>query len=417
MDPAERVVLHVDMDAFYAGVEVRDNPALRGVPLVVGADPRGGKGRGVVCTASYEARKFGIKSAMPISQAWRAAPHATFVRPDFKRYVAESRKVMAILARYADQLEVAGLDEAYLDVTERVRGADGTVDWDLARSLGRSLQAAVTRELRLSCSVGIAPNKSCAKVASDARKPHGVFRIRTDEVAAYLEPRPVRVLHGCGPKTAAALAEEGIHTCGDLVRAPADRLAARFGVHGAWLQRVAAGDDPRPVDGDRGERKTRGSETTFFQDERDPAAVRAVADGLLDELLGDMRRDGRAFATLTVKVRYAGFETLTRARTMERPMAADDPLAAPAARATVHALLAPLLGGKAVRLVGVRLSGFSEREGQTALHAFGIGWAGVANPLLHGAVPLSAAPRQRLPAGAFDPGGLRWTNLDGFAAG
>ena len=406
----ERVVLHVDMDAFYAGVEARDDPRLRGVPLVVGADPRGGRGRGVVCTASYEARKFGIRSAMPISQAWRAAPHAVFVRPDFRKYLAESRKVMAILERYADELEVVGLDEAYLDVTERVRGEEGKPDWDLASSLARSLQAAVSRELRLSCSIGIAPSKSVAKIASDARKPHGVFRLRPHEVRAYLEPLSCGKLHGCGPKTAAALKEIGIHTIGELAEADPRILEARFGSHGAWLHRIANADDSRRVDGNRGERKSRGNETTFMRDEADPAEVRRVAAGLLDELLDDQgHRDRRPFATLTVKVRYRGFETVTRARTVPHPLDASDPTACATAHATVEALLAPLLDGRPVRLVGVRLSGFKDPEGQRALSAFG--FSGIVAPRLHAA----GIVRVRAPPGAFDPGGLRWTNLATYA--
>lgn len=412
-DPDEsRVVFHVDMDAFYAAVEVRDNPALRGLPLVVGADPKGGRGRGVVCTASYEARRFGIRSAMPISQAYRAAPHAVFVRPDFRRYSEASGKVMGILARYADVLEVVGMDEAYLDVTERVRGDGGAPDWDLASSLARSLQAAVKRELGLSCSVGIAPSKSVAKVASDARKPHGVFRLRPHEVMPYLDPLPTGKLHGCGPKTAAALRDEGIRTIGELARMPKADLERRFGAHGLWLHRVANADDPRPVDGERGQRKSRGNETTFPRDEPDPEEVARVAARLLDELLDEQgRRDGRAFATLAVKVRYSGFATVTRSRTLDHPILAGDPLAAATAHAAIQAILAPLLDGRAVRLVGVRLSGFLDVGGQRGLSAFGLAWAGLQAPLLR----ITHMATARFPH-AFNPGGLAWTSLASFAA-
>jgi DNA polymerase IV (archaeal DinB-like DNA polymerase) len=384
-----RVILHVDMDAFYAAVEARDSPTLRGRPLVIGADPKGGRGRGVVCTASYEARKYGIRSAMPISQAYRAAPHAVFLRPDFKKYVAESRKVMDILARYADALEVVGLDEAYLDVTERVGG-----DWDLALSLALSLQAAVRRELALSCSVGIAPSKSVAKVASDAKKPHGAFRLRPHEVTAYLHPLPTGKLHGCGPKTSEALRARGIHTVGQLARADPENLTD-LGSHGAWLQDLANGFDPRAVDPDRGERKSRGNESTFERDESDPIRVREVAAQLLQELLDG--RDRRAFATLTVKIRYRDFTTYTRSLTLDHPILPLDSKAHEAAHGVLANLLTPLLG-RAVRLVGVRLSGFQEGA-QRILPAYGVPW--------------SSAPR--IPSATHTTHGLQWTRLSAFA--
>ncbi|HUR26253.1 MAG TPA: DNA polymerase IV [Candidatus Thermoplasmatota archaeon] len=366
-EAAPRIVFHVDLDAFYASVEVRDDPSLKGRPLVIGADPRAGKGRGVVCTASYEARKFGIRSAMPISQAWRLAPHATYIRPDFSKYGPASEAVMQVLERYADVLEQVGLDEAYLDVTQRTGG-----DWDLARSLALSLQAAVNRETGLSCSVGVAPCKAVAKVATDQRKPHGVTLVRPDRVQAFLAPLPVRVLNGCGPKTAQALRDEGLLTVGDLAGESRESMEQRFGSHGAWLWRIAHGDDPRGVEGTHGLRKSRGNETTFFTDLKDPEKVLRAASELLEETL-DLhdRRDRRAFSTLTVKVRYAGFVTLTRARTVEVPFETERSDTVARAWATAKALFLPLLDGRPVRLVGVRLSGFAEPTGQQALDTFG----------------------------------------------
>jgi DNA polymerase IV (archaeal DinB-like DNA polymerase) len=351
-----------------------------------------------VCTASYEARRYGIRSAMPISQAWRLAPHATYIRPDFVKYGPASEAVMHVLERYADSLEQVGLDEAYLDVTARTGG-----DWDLARSLALSLQAAVKRETGLSCSIGIAPCKAVAKVATDQRKPHGITLVRPERVEAFLAPLPVRVLNGCGPKTAQALREEGLVTVGDLAAESRESLERRFGSHGGWLWRIARGDDPRPVEGDRGQRKSRGNETTFFQDQRDPSRVLRAAADLLEETLDHHdRRDRRAFSTLTVKVRYAGFVTLTRARTVDVPFETERSDTVARAWATAKALLEPLLDGRAVRLVGVRLSGFAEPTGQQALDAYGARLPGI------GAKPLVRLPaRPAKPWGAFDPGGLR----------
>lgn len=400
---AGRIVFHVDLDAFYASVEARDDPSLRGRPLVIGADPRGGKGRGVVCTASYEARRFGVRSAMPISQAWRLAPHATYIRPDFAKYGPASEAVMHVLERYADTLEQVGLDEAYLDVTQRTGG-----DWDLARSLALSLQAAVKRETGLSCSVGIAPCKAVAKVATDQRKPHGVTLVRPDGVQSFLAPLPVRVLNGCGPKTALALRDEGLLTVGDLAAESREAMERRFGSHGGWLWRIAQGDDPRPVEGTHGMRKSRGNETTFFTDLRDPEKVLRAASDLLEETLDHHdRRDRRAFSTITVKVRYAGFVTLTRAKTLDAPFETSRSDTVARAWATARALLEPLLDGRPVRLVGVRLSGFGEATGQQPLDAFGAGLPDLAAPR-----PMVAL-RPAKPWGAFDPGGLRQVLLAG----
>ncbi len=414
-----RVVFHVDMDAFYAAVEMRDDPRLRHVPVVIGADPRRGQGRGVVCTANYAARKFGIHSAMPISQAYRLAPQAVYLRPDFGKYEPASDAVMQVLERYAGTLEVVGMDEAYLDVTARCtvtghgpeegggHGSEGTgsgdgtsrLDWSMAMALAHSLQAAVARETGLSCSVGVAPNKAIAKIATDRRKPHGVTVAHPDELRAFLDPLPVRCINGCGPKTAAALVEDGLRTIGDLAGAQPERLERLFGSHGRWLWRLAQGDDPRPVVADHGPRKSRGNETTFERDEATPERVLRVAADLLEEALDDHdRRDRRSFTTLTVKVRYADFTMLTRAHSVAVPFEMDRADTPWRAWATAKALLGPLVDGRPVRLVGIRLSNFLEPTGQQPLTTYGLG----AVQLL-----VRAKPREPKPWGAFDPGGLR----------
>lgn len=360
MAGVHRVILHVDMDAFFASVHEREQPELARVPLVVGADPAGG--RGVVCTANYRARDFGIRSAMPITEAHRRCPHATFIRPRSGMYRPASQDVMAVLERYADVLQVAGLDEAYLDVTSRCHG-----DFAVAPSLARSLQAAVKRETQLSCSVGVAGSKSIAKIASDRRKPHGVTVVPPERATVFLDPLPVRLINGCGPKTAGRLEEWGIRTIGDLARMDRAFVEGRFGSHGAWIHAVARGVDERPVVGDHGPRKSRGNERTFRRDEHDPGKVLAAASGLLDGLFADA--DGRAFSTLSIKLRYSDFTTLTRSHTLSIPL----DLAIQGrqlAWACVESLLQPLLDGRPVRLVGVRLSGFGQRTGQRSLGDF-----------------------------------------------
>ncbi len=361
----ERIVFHVDMDAFYASVEARDNPRLAHVPVVIGADPQGGRGRGVVSTANYAARVYGIHSAMPISRAYEACPQAVFLRPSFEKYKQASHEVMDVLRGYADVLEVVGMDEAYLDVTRRAR------NWRMARSLAHSLQAAVRRRTGLSCSVGISCTKSAAKIASDRRKPHGVTLIHPDELKDVLAPLPVKLVNGCGPKTAAALEEWDILTVGDLADADPVWLESRFGSHGRWLWRVANGDDPREVVDDHGPSKSRGNERTFLRDARHPAHVLTTAHRLLDGLLHD-RHDGRPFQTLTVKLRTSDFVTRTRAITFPAPLDPKGKGTDERVQAACDAMLDELMDGRAVRLVGVRLSNFHESPGQQTLAGFGM---------------------------------------------
>lgn len=365
MDAGPRIILHVDMDAFYASVEARERPELANHPLVIGADPRGGKGRGVVSTANYHARRFGIHSAMPISRAYAACPEAVFLPPDFKKYKPASRDVMEVLGDYADVLEVVGMDEAYLDITDACNGS-----WANVARFCRSLQAAVKRRTGLSCSVGAAPTKSVAKIASDRKKPHGVTVVDPPQLPQFLDPLPVRVINGCGPKTAESLREQGFRTIGELARADPEYMQGRFGKSGAWLWNVANGKDPRTVSASRGASKSRGNERTYGRDTRDASAVEAHALQLLEGLLGG--RDRRPFATVTVKVRYHDFTTLTRAHSLSIPINPDNPESAALASATASALLRPLLDGRAVRLVGVRLSSFSEPNGQRSLTNFGL---------------------------------------------
>ena len=361
-----RIVLHVDMDAFYASVEAHHDPHLRDVPLVIGADPQGGRGRGVVCTANYHARRYGIHSAMPISKAYDACPDAVFMAPDFRKYKPASQEVMAVLRTYADTLEVIGMDEAYLDVTDSLEG-----DWSRVPGFCRSLQAAVRRATGLSCSVGAAPNKSTAKVASDRHKPHGTTVVPPNGLRRFLDPLPLRLIHGCGPKMTQALAENGYRTVRDVARADPEYLHGRYGKHGAWIWAVANGQDPRPVHADRGPAKSRGNERTYGRDERSPRVIHDSATGLLTGLL-DARRDRRAFSTITVKIRYHDFTTLTRTHTLSIPLDPAAPETPALAHATMHSLLAPLLDGRPVRLVGVRLSGFTDAPGQRSLAQFGV---------------------------------------------
>src|SRR5688572_22304333 len=232
------------MDAFYATVEQRDRPELRGRPVIVGADPQGGRGRGVVATASYEARAFGVVSAMPISQAFRLCPHGAFVRPDMDRYAEVSRQVMEVLRGFSDCVEPVSIDEAFLDVTASTRAvvAPGVV-LGPGEALAARLKGAVRDATQLTASVGVATSKLLAKIASDMRKPDGLVVVPPGTEAAFLSPLPVRRLWGVGPKMEEQLARLGVVTVGDLAALPEGALERRLGVHGHDLQALARGED------------------------------------------------------------------------------------------------------------------------------------------------------------------------------
>ena len=305
------MILHVDMDAFYASVEQRDRPELRGRPVVVG----GSGGRGVVCAASYEARGYGVHSAMPAAWARRRCPHAVFVKSRFARYAEVSRELRAIFHRFTPLVQPLSLDEAFLDV------AGSTRLFGPAEEIGRRIADAVRDELRLPCSVGVAPNKFLAKVASDLEKPRGFTVVPADDVAGFLHPLSVSRLWGVGPVAGRKLASLGVETVGQLAAVPEDVLHSRFGRQGGHLWRLARGIDARPVVPDRRAKQV-SHETTFPADVTDPAVLRAKVLHLADQVARRLRRSGRRGRTVTLKVRHADFRTFTRSATLPEPTAA-----------------------------------------------------------------------------------------------
>jgi nucleotidyltransferase/DNA polymerase involved in DNA repair len=341
-----RAILHVDMDAFYAAVEQRDRPELRGLPVIVGADPRGGRGRGVVSTASYEARRFGVTSAMPISQAYRRCPKGVYLPVDMEKYAAVSRQVMGVLRRFTDQVEPISIDEAFLDVT-RSRRAFGD-----AETIARRVKDAIRAEACLTASVGVAASKLVAKVASDMRKPDGLVVVAPGTEAAFLAPLPVRRLWGVGAKQEEALARIGIHTIGELA-AGADLLERRLGVHGHDLVRLARGEDDRQVHAEHGEAKSVGHEHTFGADTRDPQRLRGTLLDLADAVARRLRGHDLLARTITLKYRDEDFKTLTRAETVSSPTDSGAAIFAVATR-----LFGSVHGSKRVRLLGISASGF-----------------------------------------------------------
>lgn len=350
LHPADRIVIHADLDAFFASVEERDDPSLKGKPIIVGSDPKGGEGRGIVATCSYAARRFGVRSAMPISIAWKRCPRAVFLRPDFRRYSEASRRIMEILRSGSDLFEPAGIDEAYLDVSSL-----GT--FEAARSLALALQGRVRREERLSISLGVGPNKLLAKLGSDHRKPGGITVVILNRVQEFLDPKDVRVLRGVGPVTREALAAKGWESVADLRRASEAQLRAVVGSFGPVLWRAARGLDDRPVD-PVSEAKSVGREHTFAEDTGDLDEVRRTLLSCVGRVERDLKSESLWCRTLTVKVRFEGYETHSKQTTLRLPTGRLDQLESVALE-----LLEPFFGGgRRFRLVGFSTGKLSPPE-------------------------------------------------------
>jgi nucleotidyltransferase/DNA polymerase involved in DNA repair len=344
---AARAILHVDMDAFYAAVEQRDRPELRGRPVIVGADPRAGRGRGVVATASYEARRFGVTSAMPISQAWRLCPHGCYLAPDMDKYARVSGQVMEILRRFTDCVEPISIDEAFLDVTASGRALGS------GETIARALKDAIHAGTALTASVGVACSKLVAKVASDLRKPDGLVVVPPGTEADLLAPLPVRRLWGVGPKMEEMLARIGVSTIGELAALDPARLERRLGTHGHDLQLLARGVDDRPVVAQPETAKSLGQEQTYDADTADLSRLRRTLLDLADGVAARLRAHGLRGRTVTLKYRDEDFRTLTRAETLGAPTDAGDRLFDVAWR-----LFEKAHGPRKVRLLGLYVSAF-----------------------------------------------------------
>lgn len=339
-----RVIFHLDMDAFFASVEQRDHPNLRGKPVIVGAPP---DRRGVVCAASYEARKFGVRSAMPSRTAGRLCPDGIFIRPRMDAYRIESRAIMARLLEFGGRVEQVSVDEAYLDMSHRFE----KFERQPAMELGRQIKELIRTERRLAASIGIGPNKLLAKIASDHGKPDGLFCVTDNEKAEFLRPLPASAIHGVGKVTAAALGEMGLRTIGDIQDYRGD-LRAVAGSFAAKLQLYAFGEDERPLDVD-GEIKSISAEETFERDTDDRRILVPVLREQAHEIADKLARERLAARTVQVKVRYSDFKTLTRQTSVEDPLES---------AAEIYAVACAILRREKVvdrplRLIGLGVSG------------------------------------------------------------
>jgi DNA polymerase-4 len=303
-----RKIIHVDMDAYYASVEILDNPALRGKPLVVGGPPNS---RSVVCTASYEARKFGVRSAMPCSRAARLCPQAIFLPPRFERYAEISARIREIFQRYTPLIEPLSLDEAYLDVTDHAQGR-------YASTIARLIKEAIRQETGLTCSAGVAPNKLLAKIASDFQKPAGLTVVTPDMAEAFMTPLDLRRIPGVGPVTEARLKELGLVRCADLKAWGKERALRELGNLGEWLWDASHGLDERPVETEW-ERKSLGQEETFPRDLSHQDEVVAEVGRIAFSVADSLKSEGLLGRTITLKIKYADFQQVTRAKTLDLP--------------------------------------------------------------------------------------------------
>ena len=349
---ALRRILHVDMDAFYASVEQRDDPALAGRPVAVGGRP---ESRGVVAAASYEARKFGVRSAIPMSRAVRLCPELVIVPPHFDKYASVSRQVFAIFREATPLVEPLSLDEAYLDVTENA--------WDLPLGVevAKKVKARIREETSLTASAGVAPNKFLAKIASGWKKPDGLTVIAPERIERFLQGLPVEALWGVGPKTAAKLKAHGIERLVDVRTAGEEILKQAVGSWAESLRRLSFGEDSRPVEPNR-ERKSIGCEETYAKDLADAETIRREVEALARHAAGILERKEVLARTVVLKLRYSNFETITRSETREPATRDADEITL---RAT--ALIAKTEAGRrAVRLLGVSLHGLHPPEPESA---------------------------------------------------
>ncbi|MBI4439018.1 DNA polymerase IV [Candidatus Woesearchaeota archaeon] len=345
-----KIILHVDMDSFFTSVEARNNPELRGKPVVVGAEPKQGLGRGVVSTASYEARKFGVKSAMPISIAYRLCPQATYLPVNMTLYIEASEQVMGRLRAYCERFEQASIDEAYLDISSSAK------DYEHAHKIAEDIQKEINTEENLSCSIGIGPNKLIAKIASDTKKPGGITKVSPHEAKEFLQNLPAIKIPGIGPKTNERLQKLGIRTAGELAAQAREVLISEFGKYGAYIHDAAQGKDWEEVE-ESHEIKSINRNTTFEKDTADIAQLHKKIEEMAEDISESLESEGLTFKTAGVRVRYSNFETHTREKTLKAQSKGPE-----AITETAKSLLQQFLGQRKIRQIGVRVSSLKPRK-------------------------------------------------------
>ncbi|MGC8628759.1 MAG: DNA polymerase IV [Candidatus Micrarchaeia archaeon] len=354
-----RIILLVDMDYFFAACEELRKPELKNKPVVVGADPKNGKGRGVVSTCNYIARKYGIHSGMPISMAYRLKPDAVFLPLDEPYYEHMSDLVMDILKKYADRFEQASVDEAFLDISERVQ------TYDNALELANKIKNEIMSKLGLPCSIGIGPNKLIAKMACEAAKPNGIKIVKEKEAKEFIANMPVGKLYGIGKKTAAKLESEGYKTVSDLAKANPMKLMDEFGAYGIEIYKNANGIDESEVQ-ESYEVKSIGREKTFEEDTNSLERLEKAIDEMSNEIAKEVARQGFAFSTVTLKLRFSNFDEHLKSKSINYASNSEEEIA----KVAKELLKAYYEGELLVRKIGVRVSGLKPFKGQKKLSSY-----------------------------------------------
>ncbi|MCK9573546.1 MAG: DNA polymerase IV [Candidatus Omnitrophica bacterium] len=358
--PTNRYIVHVDMDAFFAAIEQRDNPSYKDKPVVVGADPKGGRGRGVVSTCSYEARKFGIHSSLPISTAYSLCPQAIFLPVNMEKYSVVSRQIHNILDAFTPSIEMVSIDEAFLDIA----GSFHLFGTPLTTC--ELIKEKIKKETGLTASLGLAPTKMAAKIASDICKPDGLLEITSEKLLDFLWPLPIEKISGLGKRSKEILNERGIRTIKGLAKQKKDYLVSIFGKSGEYFWRLANGIDEAEVIG-RGQAKSISSETTFEKDTADEELIRRTFLMLCEDVSGRLRSDRLKARTVTLKVRLTGFKTYTRALTIQKATNFVDEIYK-ATRVIYNKFISSeVKGASKIRLIGIKVSNLMPQDERDSL--------------------------------------------------
>ncbi|MBY9017695.1 MAG: DNA polymerase IV [Candidatus Lokiarchaeota archaeon] len=348
----KRFILHCDLDAFFASVEVRDNPDYQDKPVIIGADPKDGKGRGVISTCNYEARKFGLHSAMPISQAFKRCPQGIYLRPNFKKYHEASHEVMEIINSYSQKFQQVSIDEAYIDISEIC------VNFDDVQELTLNLQQKVYESVGITVSIGCASSKSIAKIASDFKKPNGITIVKPEEFKEFLSPMDITRIPGIGKKSKEYYNKQGIRVIGDIIKIPLHRMIEKFGKNGKWAWEIANGLDKREVKNSMRDRKSISKERTFFKDTNDFQEILTKLDEINEKLHEKVQKDKISYKTITLKIRLEGFLTYTRSKTL--------PYHTQNKEKTIDIILELFKefskDNRKIRLIGIKLSNLTSRS-------------------------------------------------------
>ena len=348
----KRIILHCDLDCFFAAVEIRDNPQYKDKPVIIGADPKEGQGRGVIATCNYQARKYGLHSAMPISQAYRKCPHGIYLRPNGSKYQQASNEVMEILESYSSEFQRVGTDEAYLELTKEAK------DYEEAKRIAEAIQKEVLEKVGITISIGIAPTKSLAKIASDENKPNGITVVKPDNIFNFLKDMDITRIPGIGKKTKLYFYKNCIKKIGDIINTPLPKMIELFGKHGRWIWNVANGLDNRKVKEFHEERKSISAERTFYTDTDNFNEILSKFEEINKKIHKSIIKHQTTYKTITLKIRFEGFQTYTRAKTL--PFHIQDE----------HQVLTIILqlfrefsnNKKKVRLVGIKLSNLKTNQ-------------------------------------------------------